>query len=117
MPAFTDQDAKELADALNKYEASDIHDALDAMGDVSLRSAGPGGSNRGAVTSGPLDFGSVDPGVLIYRTEGDTVRMRVTVAQMTGGTYDEIDLPPDAFRGLAAALLETLAKRHAPRSP
>jgi hypothetical protein len=117
MAAFTDHDAKALADALNKYEPSDIHDALDAMSEAALRSSGESGSNRGAVTSGPLDFGSVDPGVIVYRTEGDTVRMRVTVAQMTGGMYDEIELPPDAFRGLVAALLETLAKKHAPHAP
>jgi hypothetical protein len=114
MPSLTDAEAKALADALNKYEPKDIHDALDAMADRGLRSSAPG---AGEVASGPLDFGSVEPGVLIYRTDAQTVRMRLTVAEMTGGMYDDFEMPPDAFRQLVAALLETLRKRHAPHAP
>jgi hypothetical protein len=114
MPALTDAEAKAFADALNKYEPKDIQEALDAMPDRGLRSSAPG---AGEVASGPLDFGASEAGVLIYRTDAETVRMRLTIAEMTGGVYDDFAMGPDAFRRLVAALLETLEKRHSPHAP
>jgi hypothetical protein len=113
MTAFTDEEATALTRTMNRYEPSDIHAALDDMRE--LVETG-GGSRRATVASGPLDFGSVAPGVLIFRTDAQTVRMRLTLAEMTGGLYDEIELAPDAFRRFAAALLEALAKRNAPHT-
>jgi hypothetical protein len=72
---------------------------------------------RGLVASGPLAFGATDPGVLAYRTDAQTVRMRITIADMTGGVYADFELPQDVFRTLIAALLASLEEKHVPRAP
>jgi hypothetical protein len=113
---FTDDEARSLAEALNKFEPSDIRDALDGMSEAIARVGPPEKPGTSAVSSGPLDFGSIPPGVFIYRTDAKTVRMRLTVARITGGTYDEIELPPDDLRRVVAALLQELANRQAPRA-
>jgi hypothetical protein len=105
---LTDDEARAIADALNRYAPHAVHEALDAMSDRLLRKADAGPN---AVASGPLDFGAVAPGVLVYRTDARTVRMRITVAEMTGGVYDDFELPPDLFRKLVAELLDALERR------
>jgi hypothetical protein len=64
------------------------------------------------MASGPLNYGSVSPGVLIYRIDGGPARLRLTVAEMTGATYEEFELSDTRLRRLARAALEQLERTH-----
>ena len=80
---LSDAEVRSLEAALNRYEPGEVRAALDAVGPVSGARAGG---------SGPLDFGSVPPGVLVYRNERGVLCLRVTVSAMTGATYDELEM-------------------------
>jgi hypothetical protein len=77
-----------MQDLLNRFEAKDVHRALEALAPPA--SEGPDGA-ASIVGTGPLDFGSIEPGVLVYRTETGRVRLRVTWADIEGGSYDEFE--------------------------
>jgi hypothetical protein len=102
--AVSDAELRELQDRLNAFEPHEVHAALGTL--EPSGAAGPR-ADIGKVASGPLDFGSVEPGVLIYRLEPGKVRLRITVADMTGGYYDELEVP-DATIG---AVVEELTGR------
>jgi hypothetical protein len=104
---LSDDALASLEKRLNRYEPRDVRDALHAVRFVPRRTAG---------ASGPLDFGSVAPGVLVYRDEAGVVRIRVTVAEMTGATYDEVELFDDEVPNLATAIDDRLVRTGAPRS-
>ncbi|MGD0673930.1 MAG: hypothetical protein ABSC94_00840 [Polyangiaceae bacterium] len=110
MADLRDDELKAIQDELNKYEPKDIRLALD--GKHPLRGAE---ARTDSIASGPLDFGSVQPGVLIYRLEPGRVHIRITDAEMTGAFYDDLEVPDASVRALASALAATLENRHAPK--
>ena len=114
MADLTDDEARTLAEALNRFEPRDVHAALDGIDDHPLR-----GPDRGHERTGsrPVEGGSGDGGVLIYRGEDGRFRLRITVTDITGAFYDEVALSGPSLRGLGTALLATLEERHAPRDP
>jgi hypothetical protein len=110
----TENTIEEMRHALNRFEARDVHQALGDVGPDA--SAGPDGS-ASIVGSGPLDFGSIEPGVLVYRTESGRVRLRVTSTDIAGGSYDEVEGSEDSIRRLVDALVSLLERRGASEDP
>jgi hypothetical protein len=102
----SEDELSSLQAKLNAFEPGDVHAALDGIEQHPLR--GPD-VDTGTVASGPLDFGSVQPGVLIYRATIGRVRIRITMANINGGSYDELEMSDASLRGLVAALLAKLA--------
>jgi hypothetical protein len=105
MATPADDELLALQSELNAFDPADVHAALDGIEQHPL--CGPG-VDTGVVASGPLDFGSTPPGVLVYRTEAGRVRVRITKAAITGGSYDEIEVADASVRGLIAALVAKL---------
>ncbi len=101
---LSDAELKNFEDSLNRFEAVHIRDALEAVGDKPVRGKLP-------TASGPLDFGSVPAGVLVYRSESGGVRLRLTVTEITGGSYEEFELSDEQFVTLAQAAIERLEER------
>jgi hypothetical protein len=114
MVDLTEDEAQKLMDSLNRFEAKDVHVALDAIDGHPLRGPHVGHQRTGAR---PVEAPGVEAGVLIYRGEDGLYRLRITVTEMTGAFYDELVLPGANLRGLGAALLSTLEERHAPMDP
>jgi hypothetical protein len=106
---LTDDALLGLQRGLARFEPKDVRGAIDAVGTPS-RLKPPNGA------SGPLDFGSIEPGVLVYRDEGGTLRMRVTVTEMTGGTYEELEMSDPEFKHLVSAIIDHLVRTNAPQS-
>jgi hypothetical protein len=106
---LSDDALQELQRGLARFEPKDVRGAIDAVGKQS-RSKPPNGA------SGPLDFGSIEPGVLVYRDESGTLRMRVTVTEMTGGTYEELEMSDGEFKELASSIIDHLVRTNAPQS-
>jgi hypothetical protein len=105
MATLADDELLSLQSELDAFDPADVHAALDGIGQHPL--CGPD-VDTGIVASGPLDFGSGAPGILIYRTEAGRVRIRITKALITGGSYDEIEVADASVRGLVAALVAKL---------
>lgn len=110
---LTEDELKALQDRLNVFEAHDVHAALQRM---EARPLGGHDVDTGTVASGPLDFGSMEPGVLVYRLDRGKVRVRITVSEMTGGYYDELEVSDATVRGLVDALVARLGDEGAPRA-
>jgi hypothetical protein len=103
-----------MQDLLNRFEAKDIHRAL---GDLEPQASdGPDGA-AAIVGAGPLDFGSIEPGVLVYRTESGRVRLRVTWADIEGGSYDEVEGSEGSVGRLVDALVSALERSGASEDP
>ncbi len=102
--------AAELQDferTLNRFDPVLVRGVLDA---VSERPGRPEGTT--ATASGPLDFGSVPAGVLVYRADGGAVRLRLTVTEITGAFYEEFELTDAEFAAFVRVAIERL-ERHA----
>jgi hypothetical protein len=106
---LSDEALERLQRGLARFEPKDVRGALDSI-DLQNRSKTLNGG------AGPLDFGSIEPGVLVYRDEDGTLRMRVTVSEMTGATYDELELSDAEFERLAHAVIDRLERTNAPHS-
>jgi hypothetical protein len=101
MAPLSDDDLASFQARLNAFEPHDVHAALDGIDQHPLR--GPD-VDTGTVASGPLDFGSVEPGVLVYRLDPGRVRFRITVAEINGGFYNEVEVSDASAPGLVEAL-------------
>ncbi|HEX4446187.1 MAG TPA: hypothetical protein VH044_05610 [Polyangiaceae bacterium] len=106
---LSDDALERLQRGLARFEPKDVRGALDSV-DIQNRSKTLNGA------SGPLDFGSIEPGVLVYRDESGTLCMRVTVSDMTGATYDELELSDAEFERLARSVIDRLERTNAPHS-
>jgi hypothetical protein len=108
MATLPDDELLSLHSKLDAFDPADVHAALDGIEEHPL--CGPD-VDTGLVASGPLDFGSGvgAPGILVYRTEAGRVRIRITRALITGGSYDEIEVADASVRGLVAALVAKLS--------
>jgi hypothetical protein len=102
--SLSDAELKNFEDSLNRFEALHIRDALEAVSDKPVKGKVP-------TASGPLDFGSVPAGVLVYRSEDGAVRLRLTVTEITGASYEEFELSDERFVALAQATIERLEER------
>jgi hypothetical protein len=102
--SLSDDELKSFEDSLNRFEAVHVREALEAVSDKPVQGKMP-------TASGPLDFGSVPAGVLVYRSESGGVRLRLTVAEITGGSYEEFELSDERFIALAQAAIERLEDR------
>jgi hypothetical protein len=101
--ALSDTELKALETSLNRYEPARVREALDDVHETS-----PRGADTNATASGPLDFGSVPAGVLIYRGEDGVPRLRVTVTEITGAFYDEFELTDARLKALVEAAVNRL---------
>jgi hypothetical protein len=108
---ITDDLALKLGQALNQYEPKDVYASLDHLDGRLTR-----GPKMSAVASGP-SVGGVELGVLIYKIEGGRVRLRVTVTDIQGAFYEELEMPAANLEDLAKAMLATLEREHAPKTP
>ncbi len=102
--SLSDDELKSFEDSLNRFEAVHVRDALEAVSDKPVKGKAP-------TASGPLDFGSVPAGVLVYRSESGGVRLRLTVTEITGASYEEFELSDERFIALARAAIERLEER------
>jgi hypothetical protein len=114
MAELTEQEARKLEDDLNRFEPKDVHVALDGIDEHPLRGPDTSQQRTGARS---VEMPGVEAGVLIYRGEEGLFHLRVTVTEMTGAFYDELEMSGESLRGLGAALLATLEERHAPQDP
>jgi hypothetical protein len=105
MALLADDELLSLQSKLNAFDPADVHAALDGIEQHPL--CGPE-VDTGIVASGPLDFGAGAPGIVVYRTQAGRVRIRITMAAITGGTYDEIEVDDASVHGLVAALVAKL---------
>ncbi|MBV9950160.1 MAG: hypothetical protein JOZ69_25190 [Myxococcales bacterium] len=106
MPSGPLSDAELIAlqNDLNKFAPGDVREAIEQQPC----------SRPGAGASGPLTFGSVEPGVLIYRLDPDVVRLRVTATDMTGGLYEEFEFSDDGLRAFVRGVVEQLGAGRKP---
>jgi hypothetical protein len=114
MADLTEHEAQKLEDELNRFEPKDVHVALDGIDEHPLRGPEVSHQRTGARS---VEAPGVEAGVLIYRGDDGLFRLRVTVTEMTGAFYDELEMTGESLRGLGAALLATLESRHAPEDP
>jgi hypothetical protein len=101
--------AAELQDferTLNRFDPVLVRGVLDA---VSEKPGRPEGAT--ATVSGPLDFGSVPAGVLVYRADNGPVRLRLTITEITGAFYEEFELTDAEFGAFVRVAIERL-ERH-----
>ena len=96
---LTDADLNEFEATLNRFEPVRVREALNA-GKV----AGAG------VASGPLDFGSIPAGVLVYRADSGLVRLRLTVTEITGAFYEEFEMADGPFSVFVRAVIDRLSR-------
>jgi hypothetical protein len=101
---LSDAELKNFEDSFNRFEALHVRDALEAVSDKPVKGKVP-------TASGPLDFGSVPAGVLVYRTEDGAVRLRLTLTGITGASYEEFELSDEQFIVVAQAAIERLEER------
>jgi hypothetical protein len=101
---LSDDELKSFENSLNRFEAIHVRDALEAVSDRPVKGKVP-------TASGPLDFGSVPAGVLVYRSESGAVRLRLTVTEISGASYEEFELSDERFIALAQAAIERLEER------
>lgn len=104
-----------IAEVLNAFEPKDVRMALGRIG-VGDGSRSDAKATTWTIASGPLDFGSVQPGVLVYDAGNGSYRMRITDAEMEGAFYDEIEGSAASLRSLKEQLLRVLEAHHAPKS-
>jgi hypothetical protein len=107
---MTDDDALELQEALNKYEPKDVYASLDSLDGRLTR-----GPKASAVALGPSVAGG--EGALIYKLDTGRVRLRITVADMSGAFYEELEMPAPNLGDLVKAMLATLEEEKAPKTP
>jgi hypothetical protein len=106
MPRLSDAELKAIEVSLNRFEPVHIREAIDLAGATLARE-----EPTSIAASGPLDFGSVPAGVLVYRTERGQVRLRLTITEMTGGSYEEFELTDAQLAALARAATDRLERR------
>jgi hypothetical protein len=111
MADMTDDEARTLERELNRFEPEDVHLALDGIDEHPLRGPELSQQRTGARF---VEMPGVEAGVVIYRGEEGLFHLRVTVTEMTGAFHDELTISGASLRGLGAALLATLERRHAP---
>ena len=102
---LSDAQLKDFEATLNRFDPVLVRGALDAVGVAPA--PGPG---TDATASGPLDFGSVPAGVLVYRTETGQLRLRLTITEITGGSYQEFELTDAHLTTLVRAAIERLER-------
>jgi hypothetical protein len=107
--SMSDEEALKLRQELNKYDPKDVYDSLDCLDGRLTR-----GPKMSAVASGPSVAGG--EGVLIYTLDDGRVRLRVTVADINGAFYEELEMPAAELEDLVKAMLATLEKEKAPRA-
>jgi hypothetical protein len=112
MADLTDEELKELQDALNRFEPEDVHQALDDMAEPRLH-----GAASTETASGPLDFGSIESGVQIYRLDPGRVRIRITMAEISGGSYDDVEVADANVETWVQSLVATLERRDVSEAP
>ena len=102
--SLSDAELKSFENSLNRFEAVRVRDVLETLSDRPVKGKAP-------TASGPLDFGSVPAGVLVYRSESGGVRLRLTVTEITGASYEEFEISDERFIALAQAAVERLEER------
>lgn len=100
---LSDGELKAIAADLNRFEPARVRAVLDEVGERPVP-----GDRPNATASGPLNFGSVPAGVLVYRMGSGSVRLRLTVTEITGASYEEFELSDAGFARLAHAAVERL---------
>jgi hypothetical protein len=106
---LTDDDARALQQALDRYEPKDVHDALDRIDEKTLDDC-QGSMNA----SGQLVGGAVETGVFVHKLEGGRAAIRVAYTDINGAIYDELELAGSAVKGLVQTLIAALDARKAP---
>jgi hypothetical protein len=109
---LTDDEAKALQQALDKYEPRDVHDALDRVDEQTLR-----GCQASLNASGALVGGSTELGVFVHKLEGGRAAIRVAYADINGAIYDDLELAASAVKRLVETLLAMLDAKRAPHGP
>jgi|HubBroStandDraft_5_1064220.scaffolds.fasta_scaffold93445_2 hypothetical protein len=104
--SLSDAELKDFEAALNRFDPVLVRGVLDDVGVAPLP-----GEGTDATASGPLDFGSIPAGALVYRTETGQLRLRLTVTQITGASYEEFELTDAHFATLVRAAIERLEGR------
>jgi hypothetical protein len=99
METLSDAQLKEFEVTLNRFEPVRVREALNA-----------GKVAGAAVASGPLDFGSIPAGVLVYRADSGLVRLRLTVTEITGAFYEEFEMADAPFSVFVHAAIERLSR-------
>jgi hypothetical protein len=107
---MTDDEARKLQRALNQYEPKDVYASLDGLDGRLTR-----GPRMSAVAAGP-SVGGGAPGALIYKLDDERVRLRVTVADINGAFYEELEMPATNLEDLIKVMLVTLEREKAPRN-
>lgn len=107
---LTDDEAKALQRALDRYEPKDVHDALDRIDEQTLR-----GRQAIVNASGPLVGGNTEPGVFVHNLEGGRAAIRVAYTDINGAIYDDLELPASAVKGLVETLIAALDAKKASR--
>jgi hypothetical protein len=102
--SLSDDELKSFENSLNRFDALHVRDALEALSDRPVKGKVP-------TASGPLDLGSVPAGVFVYRSESGGVRLRLTVPENSGPSYEEFELSDERFIALAQAAVERLEER------
>ena len=106
---LTDDEAKALQEALDRYEPKDVHDALDRIDEQTLRDC------QGSLkASGQLVGGGTEPGVFVRKLEGGRAALRVAYTDINGAIYDDLELAASAVKRLVATLLASLKATKAP---
>lgn len=106
---LTDDEAKALQEALDRYEPKDVHEALDRIHEQTLRDC------QGSVNaSGPLVGGGTEPGVFVRKLEGGRATLRVAYADINGAIYDDLELAASTVKRFVATLLASLEAAKAP---
>ena len=103
---LSDAQLKEYEATLNRFDPVLLRGVLDASGETPGR---PEGTTDTA--SGPLEFGSVPAGVLVYRADNGAVRLRVTITEITGAFYEEFELDDAHFGAFVRVAIERLDRR------
>jgi hypothetical protein len=103
---LSDAELKDFEGTLNRFDPVLVRGVLDAAGE---KPGQPEGTT--ATASGPLDFGSIPAGVLVYRAENGAVRLRVTITEITGAFYEEFELTDMHFAAFVRVAIERL-ERH-----
>jgi|CZKU01.1.fsa_nt_gi hypothetical protein len=106
---LTDDEAKSLQQALDRYEPKDVHDALDRIDERTLNDC-QGSMNA----SGQLVGGATETGVFVHKLAGGRAAIRVAYTDIHGAIYDELELAALAVKGLVQTLIAALEAGRAP---